>query len=61
SVCYVDKLANFKFSRSVVDTYYKKISKAASPIVAMQFFQVEAYILAAIRLYILEEVPFVKK
>ena len=44
-----------------MDTYYKKISKATSPIVGMQFFQVEGYILSAIRLYILGEVPFVQK
>ena len=50
-----------KQTDKLMDTYYKKISKATSPIVAMQFFQVEAYILAAIRSYILEEVPFVKK
>jgi hypothetical protein len=50
-----------KQTDKLMDTYYKKISKATSPIVGMQFFQVEAYILAAIRLYILEEVPFVKK
>ena len=45
----------------LMDTYYKKISKATSPIVGMQFFQVEGYILSAIRLYILGEVPFVQK
>ena len=50
-----------KQTDKLMDTYYKKISKATSPIVGMQFFQVESYILTAIRLYILDEVPFVKK
>lgn len=38
-------------------TYTKKISKAVSPIAALQFFQVESYILSGIRLSILEELP----
>lgn len=42
----------------LIATYYKKIAKATSPIVATQFYQVENYILTAIRMEILDEVPF---
>ena len=42
----------------LIATYYKKIAKATSPIVATQFYQIENYILTAIRMEILEEVPF---
>jgi len=38
-------------------SYYNKIKKAANPVVALQFFQVESYILSGIRLSILEELP----
>jgi F0F1-type ATP synthase delta subunit len=38
-------------------SYVKKISKATNPIVALQFYQVEGYILSGIRLSILEELP----
>jgi hypothetical protein len=38
-------------------TYYNKIKKATNPIVALQFFQVENYILSGIRLSILEQLP----
>jgi F0F1-type ATP synthase delta subunit len=38
-------------------TYVKKISKATSPIAALQFYQVESYILSGIRVSILEELP----
>ena len=38
-------------------TYYNKIKKATNPVVALQFYQVEAYILSGIRLSVLEELP----
>jgi hypothetical protein len=41
-------------------TYYKKVKKATSPIVAMQFYEIEHYILAVIRAEILDAVPFVE-
>jgi hypothetical protein len=43
----------------LIVTYYKKIKKATSPVVAMQFYEIENYILATIRAEILDEVPFV--
>jgi hypothetical protein len=50
-----------KKTDKVLDTYYKKISKATSPMIGLQFFQVESYILTAVRMYILDQVPFVSK
>jgi len=44
----------------IVD-YYGKIKKATSPIVATQFYQIENYILAALRAEILDQIPFVKQ
>lgn len=38
-------------------TYYNKIKKVTNPVVALQFFQAEGYILSGIRLSILEELP----
>ena len=43
----------------LIVTYYGKVKKATSPIVAAQFYQIENYILSAVRAKILEEVPFV--
>lgn len=40
-------------------SYFKKVKKAASPKVATQFFQVESYILTAIRFQLQESIPFV--
>lgn len=42
----------------LIVTYYNKIKKATSPIVATQFYQIEGYILTTIRMAVLEEVPF---
>ncbi len=50
-----------KKTDKLMDTYYKKIAKATSPIVGMQFMQLEGFVLSAIRTYVLGEVPFVKK
>lgn len=41
----------------LIATYVKKISKATNPMNALQFFQVEGYILSGIRVAILEELP----
>jgi len=38
-------------------TYFNKIKKATNSVVALQFYQVESYILAGIRLSVLEELP----
>jgi len=38
-------------------TYYNKIKKVTNPVVALQFYQVEGYILSGIRLSILEQLP----
>jgi hypothetical protein len=42
----------------LIATYYGKIKKATSATVATQFYQIEGYILTAIRMEILEKVPF---
>ena len=39
--------------------YYKKIKKATDAKVATQFYEVESYILTAVRYAILENIPFV--
>jgi hypothetical protein len=41
--------------------YYKKVKKATNPINALQFYQVEQYILSGIRNQIMGELPFVEK
>ena len=42
----------------LIDKYYKKIKKASGSKPAAQFYQLENYILSAIRLEILHNVPF---
>lgn len=42
----------------LVGTYYKKMKKVTSPIVAMRFYMLEAYLLSAIRYEILDAIPF---
>ncbi len=42
----------------LIVTYYNKIKKVTTPLVATQFYQIEGYILTTIRMEILEEVPF---
>jgi hypothetical protein len=39
--------------------YYKKIKKATDAKVATQFYEVESYILSAVRYTILENIPFI--
>ena len=50
-----------KKTDNLIVTYYGKIKKVSDGIVATQFYQIEYYILTAIRGEILEAVPFVKK
>ncbi|RPH47321.1 MAG: hypothetical protein EHM85_20055 [Desulfobacteraceae bacterium] len=45
----------------LISSYYKKIRKVSSPIVATQFYQIENYILTGIRMEILEGVPFLER
>jgi len=45
-------------NEKLIEKYYKKILKECSPIVAMQFYQLESYVLAGIRFQILENAPF---
>ena len=47
-----------KSQDKLIDTYYKKIKKVTSPIVAMRFYMLEAYLLMAIRYEILDAIPF---
>lgn len=44
----------------LLKTYYKKIKKVTDALVATQFYQIENYILAAIRMEIQEEMPLIK-
>ena len=46
-----------KKTDALIITYYNKIKKATNPIVALQFYQVEGYILSGIRLSVLEQLP----
>jgi len=48
-----------KSTDALMVDYYKKIKKATSPIVALQFYQIENYILSVIRAEVLDQVPFV--
>jgi len=48
-------------TEKLIVTYYHKIKKATSPIVATQFYQIEAYILTAIRMEVLDGVPFLEE
>lgn len=43
----------------LIRTYYNKIRKATTPIIATQFFQVETYINTTIKYAIYESIPFV--
>ncbi|RLD66255.1 MAG: hypothetical protein DRI84_05160 [Bacteroidetes bacterium] len=43
----------------LIRTYYKKIKKATTAIIATQFYQVETYILTSIRSALYESIPFV--
>ncbi|MEI8049216.1 MAG: hypothetical protein WCI92_17675 [Bacteroidota bacterium] len=53
-----DVIALQSSTDKLIITYYKKVKKATSPLVATQFYQIENYILSVIRTEILDEVPF---
>ena len=50
-----------KKTDGLIVTYYGKIKTATDGLVATQFYQIEGYILTAIRAQILENVPFLEK
>jgi hypothetical protein len=50
-----------KKTDGLITTYYGKVRAATDGIVALQFYQMENYILSAIRAQILDQVPFVEK
>ena len=43
----------------LIDKYYKQIMKSSGSKVAAQFYQIEYYILSAIRLEAMESIPFI--
>lgn len=45
-------------NEKLIEKYYKLIVKECSPLIAMQFYQIESYVLAGIRFQILENAPF---
>jgi hypothetical protein len=50
-----------KKTDNLIATYYTKVKAISDGIVATQFYQIENYILAAIRAQILDEIPFIEK
>jgi len=50
-----------KSSAGLIDTYYKKIKNKTDPVVAVQFYQIENYLSALIRIKLLEDVFITKK
>ncbi len=46
-----------KKTDDLIITYYNKIKKVTNPVVALQFYQVEGYILSGIRVSVLESLP----
>jgi len=50
-----------KKTDNLIVTYYGKVKAISDGIVATQFYQIENYILTAIRAQILENVPFLEK
>jgi uncharacterized protein YdaL len=51
-------LALAKKNDKLVAGYVKKVAKATDPVVAMQFDQVEMYVMSEIRLALSEGLPF---
>ncbi len=49
-----------KKTDNLIVTYYNKVKLVTSPLVATQFYQIENYILAYIRMQILHNVPFLQ-
>jgi hypothetical protein len=50
-----------KKTDGLIATYYGKVRSVTDGVVALQFYQIENYILAGIRAEILDQVPFVEK
>jgi hypothetical protein len=50
-----------KKTDALIVTYYGKVKLISDGLVATQFYQIENYILAAIRMKVLDNVPFVSK
>jgi hypothetical protein len=50
-----------KKTDNLISSYYDKVKLVSNAVVATQFYQIENYILAAIRFKILQEVPFLHK
>lgn len=50
-----------KKTDNLIATYYNKVKAASDAVLATQFYQIENYILTAIRMEILENVPFLEK
>jgi hypothetical protein len=50
-----------KKTDALIVTYYGKVKLISDGLVATQFYQIENYILAAIRMKVLDNVPFVTK
>jgi hypothetical protein len=50
-----------KKTDNLISTYYGKVRSATDGIVALQFYQMENYILSVIRAQVLSEIPFVEK
>lgn len=50
-----------KKTDALIVTYYGKVKAISDGLVATQFYQIENYILTAIRAQVLENVPFVEK
>ena len=50
-----------KKTDNLIVTYYGKVKAISDGLVATQFYQIENYILTAIRMKVLEAVPFAKK
>jgi len=50
-----------KKTDNLIVAYYGKVKTISDGIVATQFYQIENYILATIRMKILQNVPFIEK
>ena len=50
-----------KKTDNLITTFYGKVKSATDGIVALQFYQMENYILAGIRAQLLDQIPFVEK
>ena len=53
-----ESLALAKKSDMLLASYVKKVQKATNPVVAMQFHQIEMYVMSEIRVAISEGLPF---